>query len=51
MPQSLESSLALTCPAEELGPMGHPFNLPLAEDALVDLSHKNFSPETVKKIK
>ena len=45
-----ESGLASTCPATDLSTTPHPFNPPLSEYALVELLHKNFSPETVKKV-
>ena len=40
-----EMALGLTCPAEQ----SCPFQEPLREDQLIELSHKNFLPETMKK--
>ena len=38
-----EDNVPATCPS-------HPFNEPLGEAALKELSHKNFSSETLKKV-
>ena len=42
-----EMALGSTCPAEP----SCTFKEPLHEDQLIELSHKNFSPETMKKVK
>ena len=48
--QDADRGLFSTCPDVGL-PSGHEFMPPLSNDALADLSHKNFSPETMKKVK
>ena len=46
-----ENAVASTCPASDLTEPSHPFNMPLPEDTLTKLSHKNFAPETLKKVR
>ena len=46
----MEEGLAWTCPAE-LSSFHHEFKQPLPATSLMELSHKNFSPETLKKIR
>ena len=46
-----DTGLALSCPAASDGIPSRHFNDPLMEDALVELTDKNFSPETMKKIR
>ena len=43
-----QAKVASTCPERE--PL-RPFNEPLAETALTELSHKNFAVETLKKVR
>ena len=45
-----ESSLPSTCPGG-VATSTHEFKPPLTEEGLVKLSHKNFSPETMKQIR
>ena len=45
-----ENTLASMCTAGEFTTTPCQFKPPLSEDALVDLSHKNFSTETMKKV-
>ena len=42
-----EKALASMCPADT----SHDFKEPLHEDKLIELSHKNFAPETMKKVR
>ena len=46
-----ESGLASTCLVGGVATSAHEFKLPLPEEGLVELSHKNFSPETMKQIR
>ena len=49
--EAVESALASTCPAVSVTPSPRTFNMPLPEDALKELSHKNFSDDTMRKVK
>ena len=45
-----EEGLASTCPVTSSVHATRPFRLPLPEKDLIELSHKNFSADTMKKI-
>ena len=45
-----EEGLASTCPVSVSAEGSWPFRPPLPEKDLIELSHKNFSPDTMKKI-
>ena len=45
-----EGTLASTCPAPKPMEPSRPFNQPLQAADLKELSHKNFSAETLKKV-
>ena len=48
---NFQGALTSTCPAGSIAPVTHQYNAPLSDDVLVKLSHKNFSKETMKKVR
>ena len=46
-----ESMLSSTCPAAETSNVASPFKEPLGQEQLTELSHKNFSRNTMKKVR
>ena len=44
------TALSHTCPAGGVASTAHTFKAPLLDDELAKLSHKNFSPNTIKQI-